>query len=631
MTFSSAPSRSVLPSGASAASLRLSLHLNQDPLLSESLTLSSLSSSNSSTPPLPAGCMVPLATIIGHQDGPTMSRRSSVRNVNRGRATLTSPTPPRLRTMLKEKLLVETWLNGVAVDSEDHNPWGGIDSAEPTAWKSEGSLYSPHVFKTKMASARRRTTPEPMEPTVPPRRLNASRKSLNRNALVFEREIILNSGGRPTRMSLQASSSSMEPGVADMISELRNLNSFFKGQDAPKILERPANLPPPPSLIVSNSHFSLPVSLESSGNLVSNANAPLALAARRGKKMLPPLSLKPPSTANEYPSMPTAFLGSPSTYSPQFEFASHPNRPSMDLHQMVSSLRSQCVPLDPGQQVEADGEDDEWAFADGFLDAYQPQPFDSEFVKKPLRPDMVDYAAESLKDSLLPVKSHTRSPSPLTPPPSTPLPPCPVQPRSVRSILKSSKSVRFASLPNERAELPEDAPVVDPRPRRSLPSTPPSKRPLPPRPQSHTVRPTIPAPLYRSPALKPTSTFTRTSKQAKAAVSHNAEPSNPRPTTKPAAKSSPRKPVPSNRHSLSRVFSSANLNGSKEKENKPSVLSEPPRAAQTPNKARWTLNENVLRRGSTMAAGIASASEAQTQTQKTRMPVPLRNILTRFK
>jgi hypothetical protein len=54
--------------------------------------------------------MVPLATIIGHQDGPTMSRHYPRRTLALPKATLTSPTPPRLRTMLKEKLLVETWL-----------------------------------------------------------------------------------------------------------------------------------------------------------------------------------------------------------------------------------------------------------------------------------------------------------------------------------------------------------------------------------------------------------------------------------------------------------------------------------------------------------------------------------------
>ncbi|KAF8216529.1 hypothetical protein K438DRAFT_1747746 [Mycena galopus ATCC 62051] len=631
MTASLYSSGSGLPSDRS---LDVSLFVHDDSLLSESLTLSSLSTSTSSTPPIPAGCMVPLATIIG-QDGPTMSRRYCPRKFTIPKATLTSPTPPRLRTMLKEKLLVETWLNGVASDSSEHTPWGGIDNAERPSWKSEGSLYSPQVFKTKMALARRTRSPEPTEQEATPTMTASRSRSSNRNALVFEREIILNSGGRSTRMSLQASSKAMDPGVADMISELQNLNSFFKEQEV-KASGCSIALPPP-SLIVSNSHFSLPVSLESFGNLAPNA--PLVLAARRGQKTLPPLSVTSSSLGeNEYPSIPTAFLGSPSAYSPKFEFASHPNRPSMDLQQMVTSLRSQCAPpLSSGQQqTQIDGEDDEWAFADGLLDTYSPRPFDSEFVKKPLLPDMVDYAAESLTDS--PSSSSrglislphspaplNRSPVPtMTAPPSTPLPPRPAQRTSVRSILKSTKSVRFASLPNERPESPERPAIETPRPRRSLPSSPPSKRPLPPRPRSHTVRPTIPAPLYRSPP-KSTPTFTRGQDQQRAAAvpgtPHDVPPSTPSPSATPK-KPPPKKAASSGRHSLSRVFSAAVATATKE--NKPSCPN-PPTTPPPPSRARWTLNENVLRRAS------VAGSETQTPTQKTRMPVPLRNILTRFK
>ncbi|KAJ6591573.1 hypothetical protein DFH09DRAFT_1417356, partial [Mycena vulgaris] len=442
-------------------SLDLSHYLLDDSLLSESLTLSSLSSSTSSTPPIPAGCMVPLSTIIGHHEGPTMSRRTSLRKASK--ATLTSPTPPRLRTMLREKLLVETWLVSLPLavdpDPSDHTPWGGIDNADPIPWKPEGSICTPGAFKTKMAFARRNRTPESLKGQDPTPSISITapldicQKTANRNALVFERQIILDSGGKSSRLSLQASAKSMDPEVAEMISELQNLNSFFKKQEAHS---DHTVAPLPPSLIVSNSHFSLPVSLESSGNLTPGV--PLALAARRGKKMLPPLSCKPSSDEIAYPSMPTAFLGSPSAYSPKFEFASDPNRCSMDLQQMVTSLRSQCASMDSGApldaanmenefQTMAGGEDDEWAFADGLLGLYNSRPFDSDFVKKPLLPHMVDYAEESLADG--PSSSTDRHFA--NAPPSTPLPPCPASQRaSVRSILKSSKSVRFASLPNER-------------------------------------------------------------------------------------------------------------------------------------------------------------------------------------
>ncbi|KAJ6515132.1 hypothetical protein C8R47DRAFT_504531 [Mycena vitilis] len=618
---------------STAGSLDLGLWVLDDSLLSESLTLSSLSSSTSSTPPIPAGCMVPLATIIGHHEGPTMLRLPPSRKTSK--ATLTSPTPPRLRTMLKEKLLVETWLDGVAFDSSDHTPWGGIDTAEPICWKSEGSIYSPQAFKTKMALARRHDTPEPKDrertPTISITGPSApSRRSSNRNALVFEREIILRSGGQSTRLSLQASSNAMDPGVAEMISELQDLNTFFKEQEANA---RPT-APPPPSLIVSNSHFSLPVSLESSGNLTPGV--PLALAARRGKKMLPPLSLRQSSAEDdEYPSMPTAFLGSPSTYSPQFEFASHPNRPSMDLQQMVTSLRSQCAsidsdtPPDGARDRGAGREEDEWAFADGLLDKYSSRRVDSDFVKKPLRADMVDYAEESLTNS----PSPSTRPGSINAPPSTPLPPRPSQRTSVRSILKSSKSVRFASLPNDRPDSIEISPVVAPR--RSLgPSSPPSRRPLPTRPRSHsTARSTIPAPL-RSPPLKSTPARRRLSdpKRAKAPTvsSPSASPaSSPAvPQTATPTRMQPKKALGSGRHSLSRVFASTSAT----KENKPSSPNSPT-DTPPPSRSRWTLNENVLRRASIAVPGpqTPTPTSSPAPTQKTRMPVPLRNILTRFK
>ncbi|KAJ7668302.1 hypothetical protein B0H17DRAFT_220260 [Mycena rosella] len=615
-----------LPSDTSAGSLDLSHYALDDSLLSESLTLSSLSSSTSSTPPIPAGCMVPLSTIIGHHEGPTMFRRASSRRVSK--ATLTSPTPPRLRTMLREKLLVESWLHSVDSDQSDHTPWAGIDNVKAIPWKSEGSIHTPAAFKTKMAFARRNRSAESKEQDSTPSIFVTApagicQRTANRNALVFEREIILDSGGTSRRLSLRASAETMDPEVAEMISELQNLSSFFKKQESSSS-DHAVAPPQPPSLIVSNSHFSLPVSLESSGNL--KPGVPVALAARRGKKMLPPLSFKPASDEDAYPSMPSAFLGSPSAYSPKFEFASDPNRRSMDLQQMVTSLRSQCASIDSGAPfaaadsvtalpTAANGEDDEWAFADGLLGLYNSHPFDSDFVKKPLLPHMVDYAEESLADDPL----YTRPISVLNAPPSTPLPPCPASQRaSVRSILKSSKSVRFASLPNERP-VSIAVPAIR-APRRSLgPSISPRKPPVPLRPRSHTtVRPTIPAPL-RSPPPKPTATPGRSPGQRRATT-----PAASCRLTSPASSpvrpcastmgSPPKSAASSGRNSLSRVFS--NATAPKEKENNAGSPNPP-----TPSRTRWTLNENVLRR----------ASISEPLTQKSRMPVPLRNILTRFK
>ncbi|KAJ7066601.1 hypothetical protein C8F01DRAFT_1123844 [Mycena amicta] len=573
-------------------------HYSDDSLLAESLTLSSLSSSTSSTPPIPAGCMVPLSVIIGHNDGPVMLH-SPPRNLSK--ATLTAPTPPRLRTMMKEKLLIETWLNGVDPNASDHTPWSEITFAQPVPWKSEGSLYAPEAFKSNMTSARRSQAPEVLKQ----RDSAQSKRATNRHALVFEREIILHTGSKSNRVSLQAPANSMDPDVAAMISELQDLNSFFKKQ------QQPSELPPPPSLIVSNSHFSLPVSFESPVKQIPQATLPLA--ARRGK-MLPPVSINQAFDETEYPGMPTAFLGSPSTYSPKFEFASHPGRSSMDLQEMVTSLRSQCASIEPSKPVDArtieitpptPEEEDEWAFADGILDFYSPPSFQSEFVKKPLHADLVDYAAESLS-SRSPSRSESVTFMPSAPP-SASLPPCPPAQRvSVRSILKSSKSVRFA----EEVEVESPAPA---RPSYQ-PSTLPKPRESPSRPRPMLHDPFRSPPPRALPVLQsrpgrqrrattPASFDSPTSSPAKGRLCVTNTNTNANAGSPSASAGIPM----GGRHSLGRVFT-------KEKENKGVS-------------GRWTLNESVPKRASVQVA----VSGSGTQPQKSRMPVPLRNILTRFK
>ncbi|KAF9071534.1 hypothetical protein BDP27DRAFT_1174539, partial [Rhodocollybia butyracea] len=113
----------------------------------------------------------------------------------------------------------------------------------------------------------------------------------------------------------------MNPDLADMMMELRNINSYFKEEDEEKEKSAEQLCFPsetnvdlhPPSLIVSNSQYVIPLSLESTGSL--HNTVPTTLAARRGNKAPAPLTVKleslDPST---YPSIPTAFLGSPSSY-----------------------------------------------------------------------------------------------------------------------------------------------------------------------------------------------------------------------------------------------------------------------------------------------------------------------------
>ncbi|KAJ3888067.1 hypothetical protein GG344DRAFT_54418, partial [Lentinula edodes] len=113
----------------------------------------------------------------------------------------------------------------------------------------------------------------------------------------------------------------MDPDLAGMMMELRNLNSYFKEEDVQaddSVQRLEEGLCSPvdgmythtPSLIVSNSQCIIPLSLESAGSLHT---VPKILAVRRGNKALPPLSIKSElMNPSPYPSIPTAFLGSPS-------------------------------------------------------------------------------------------------------------------------------------------------------------------------------------------------------------------------------------------------------------------------------------------------------------------------------
>lgn len=86
-------------------------------IFSESITLDSLSSSSSyETPTFPLGCMVPMSTFLGFGSHLALFPKGSPRIGNfceadqASKATITVPTAPRLRTMLKENLCVRTWV-----------------------------------------------------------------------------------------------------------------------------------------------------------------------------------------------------------------------------------------------------------------------------------------------------------------------------------------------------------------------------------------------------------------------------------------------------------------------------------------------------------------------------------------
>ncbi|KAK0467131.1 uncharacterized protein EV420DRAFT_1743637 [Desarmillaria tabescens] len=472
-------------------------------LLLESLSIDSLStvSSESNIPPFPPGCMIPMSTIL------SVSVKAGEHN-----ATITVPTPPRLRTMLKENLCIKKWAENLSPETiaPGHTPWGDPECVDAPAWKPEGSMYSPEEFKESLQSKHRvydSTPPAPRAST----RTSIRKSTYHRDALVFEREITLRTEGETKRWSVQIPANTMKPDVVDMMLQLRDLNKYFS--DTPSPEEDAVDVPPsPPSLMVSNSHFAIPISLDSSRTINSKAGAPTSIAIRRQKSLPPPLSLSDNKMKDIiYPDIPTAFLGTPS-YAPNFDSAGVANE-SMNLQDMVGSLRSRCVslqvktPLDDGfTSVQADETlDDEWAFANTLKKPFFSPPSDCCDTMAPSQDDSFALVAgdqtvlldETLvgNDSVM-VKSldpnnfEFREPPSVASdyrPPSSPLPSCPSPTGTVlpRGILKRCKSVRFASSNQEHeVQVQSDA---APRPHNSTLTTGSSTPPAPRATKRHTI------------------------------------------------------------------------------------------------------------------------------------------------
>jgi hypothetical protein len=115
---------------------------------------------------------------------------------------------------------------------------------------------------------------------------------------------------------------------------------------------------PLPSIKVSTSTATIAVSIPGSPEPPTPTPEPEPLAIRRGKKMLTPLTVHAPQhTDEEYPGIPTAFRGTPSAYSPHFQFPSSNvqsgTESSLAVGDMINTLRSQVAGLRPTFPAEA--------------------------------------------------------------------------------------------------------------------------------------------------------------------------------------------------------------------------------------------------------------------------------------
>ncbi|KAH8093822.1 hypothetical protein BXZ70DRAFT_949314 [Cristinia sonorae] len=292
------------------------------------------------------------------------------------------PARSRVKSMLMEPICVDKWAERTSLNAPPgHRPWEDsvteCDAFPLPPWVPEGSLFPPEALRAILRHRRS---------LLHGSSLNVDDSGLLAELLYPSNEISSDSIGDcgEVRVLLGAdcedSSANMETGCS-------------------LDFATPSNMP---SIMVSTSTAIVPISLESSQSLV----VPAPLAVRRGKELPTPLALatsRPLVPTSEdsslYPGIPTPFLGSPSQYSPTFDYPSNVTTGPMDLDTMCGNLRSICPPLRtpdifpplpplPPQTIatsqssdygvpeipSVDSESDDWAVLEDFLTEVSGRP-----------------------------------------------------------------------------------------------------------------------------------------------------------------------------------------------------------------------------------------------------------------
>lgn len=479
--------------------------------------------------------------------------------------------------------------------------------------------------------------------------------------MTLDREETFQTCGQPKQRSSQMSGSEMDSEILDnanVMLELHDHDVETTDVGAGVLNGRPA----PPTLVLSTSTLTFPICLDSSPNLA--LNAPLAI--RRGKELPPALTFNQNKNDMPYPSMPSAFLGSPATYSPLFEFANMAGEPSMDLDDMVASLKSRCASIGskllPAPRIFEEKvsrvsmasfsdeiEQDEWAFAESLMASHNNGSSSAdqitlactEYTNSEISSSVSEAepalsghdSAGSTSDTTPQISLRDPRSSQLRPtrpiaqnflslvsqPPNIPLPRKPAlsPTRRVRGILKSTKSVRFAVLPYEDADRLIAVPVP--------PRIPPLSTTMPP------IRPSFVPDVIRHEINNPASitaksitsmvntSVTKGLVVRSSTVRRVSESSASRPSVR-ASSVVPQSMISSNKdQKMTSSFLGRHSMGAKMgKENRL-------RSTSTPvHPSEFELEGNTVKRA--QARNFEDSGY-----QKSRMPVAVRNIFTRFK
>ena len=271
-----------------------------------------------------------------------------------------------------------------------HIPWGNIpdQTTSNDKWLPEGSLYSPEDFSRALCQARAGYVPVDVAQTEqePHGIVDAS---LNKHITTTE------------TMDLGSSGTLTHTELVDMMQELKDLKNFF--EDTSQEVSRTI-----PSLMISNSHCTFPLSLDScqSFTLEPVAN----LANRRGRNPPPPLLLKnqTPSSELPYPSIPATSLGSPSSYSPDFVDLS--NTSGLRIEDMINNLRLQCSSMvinTPPVDISLNSRSCSAAYdlVKKSVEAEVVEFAESEPVKKSIEAKVAEFAESSIESTTFPASN----------------------------------------------------------------------------------------------------------------------------------------------------------------------------------------------------------------------------------
>src|SRR6266478_2756780 len=161
--------------------------------------------------------------------------------------------------------------------------------------------------------------------------------------------------GRPRRWSLSVPPSYLSIEIITRRLESQRIDAITGAEPAQSDASNDDPSLPLPAIKVSTSTATISISFPGSPERPTPTAERLAI--RRGQKMLAPLKVHSAQRpAEEYPGIPTAFLGTPSAYSPHFHFTSsiaQVNATSIPIGDMISALRSQAASLKVSSPAEA--------------------------------------------------------------------------------------------------------------------------------------------------------------------------------------------------------------------------------------------------------------------------------------